>query len=267
MPASKNSKTQNLPKIYVGDEQVKVAQNKRAQVALLASRTPEKYIKQKEGRGGLTLDYVEANYVTARLNATFMFDWDVEVLETKILKEVGQIATQVKLTVRFADGTQVSKTAWGGSEIKKYAKGKRQGQIIDIADDLKGSQSDAMKKAASLLGVCWDVYSGATANGRNAKEETEDIVDGEIVEEDQVEPITEETAMEIAEAQMELKGHGVKLDGLNERIKKYVKKKFDVDVKDIPAGLSEVAGQAVLKNLKAEIGKSNPATATEPPGE
>jgi len=262
MAQTKNNKTQSLPAIYVGEDKVKIAQTKKAQIELLASLTPKKYIKQKPGRGGMTLDYVEANYVTARLNATFMFDWDVDVLETQILKEIGQIATQVKLTARFADKTTVSKTAWGGAEIKKFSGGPKKGDVIDISDDLKASQSDAIKKAASMLGVCWDVYSGLTGNGRKGK----DFVDAEVVEDETEEeqPITEGTAMDIANAQMELKGLGVKLDALNEKIKKYVKTKFSVDVENIPADLTENTGKAVLKNLKADIKKKNPATASEP---
>lgn len=267
---SKNNKIQTLPEIYVGEDKVKIAQTKAAQIELLATETPAKYIKKKQGRGGLVLDYVEANYVTARLNATFMFNWDVEVLETKIIKEIEQIATQIKLTARFADGTSVSKTAWGGSEIKKFSKGANKGNIIDISDDLKSSQSDALKKAASMLGVCWDVYSGLTRNGCNTKKDNpEEAIDAEVVEEEAEEeqPISEETAQEIAEAQMTLKGFGIKLDELDSKIKEFIKRKYKADIEYIPAGLTEKMGQVVLKNLNNDIKKHNPATATEPPNE
>ena len=108
----------------------------------------------------------------ARLNATFLCDWDLDIVEEKIFKEIGQIATKVKLTARFINGRTVSKTAWGGSSVKKS-----NGKIVDIADDLKSAESDALKKAASMIGICWDVYSGMT-NGDQA-------VPAEVVEVDQ----------------------------------------------------------------------------------
>ena len=167
-------------------ESLEMALTFEDQINLLAATTPKEYIKQRQGRGGKTFDYVEFNYVVARLNATFRYDWDVDIVEQNIYEKSSQIATKVRLTVRFADsetgkpGRVVSKTAWGGSEIKTS-----NDKIIDIADDLKSSQADATKKAASLLGLCWDVYSGLT-NGKNEKKEAspkeEEIYEGEETE-------------------------------------------------------------------------------------
>lgn len=153
----------NLPAIRVSDDKIKIAEDVYAQVELLSRQTPAKFIKQRKGRGG-TFDYVETNYVLARLNATFMFDWDNEVIEQIIDKENDQIATKIRLIVRFADGKEVKKDAWGGSEIKRWKENKK---IMDLANDLKASESDAIKKAASMLGICWDVYSGMTKNSKS----------------------------------------------------------------------------------------------------
>lgn len=168
-----NSKT--LPQIYVGEDKMSIAQTVRAQIALLALPTPEKYIMQREGRGGLTLDYVETNYVIGRLNVTFIFDWDSEILEQIIDKDNNQIAMKVRLTVRFANGKEIKKDAWGGSAIKFTKAGK----MMDLANDLKSAESDGIKKAASMLGICWDVYSGLTTSGKKKKQtKTKDKGDG-----------------------------------------------------------------------------------------
>ena len=161
-----NNKTRKATKqtaieIYVGEEKMAVAKTVNAQIALLAMQTPEKYIMQRKGRGNLTLDYVETNYVIGRLNATFFFNWDSEILEQIIDKDNNQIAMKVRLIVRFADGKEVKKDAWGGSAIKFSGT-----NMIDLADDLKSAESDGIKKAASMLGICWDVYSGLTGNGK-----------------------------------------------------------------------------------------------------
>ena len=167
-------KTTKALQVWVGREKEDVALTVEDQVNALSLRTPEQYIMQRKGRGGMTFDYVETNYVLGRLNATFMFDWDIEILDKIIDKENDQIAINVRLTVRFADGKVVKKDAWGGSEIKRLKENKK---IMDIADDLKAAESDATKKAASMLGICWDVYSGQTKNGKGKKSEKKDSKD------------------------------------------------------------------------------------------
>jgi len=49
----------------------------------------------------------------------------------------------------------VTKMAFGGSSITVS----REGEVISIADDLKAAATDALKKAASLLGVGLHLYS------------------------------------------------------------------------------------------------------------
>lgn len=167
-------KVEKLPAIRVSDDKIKIAETVRAQIELLSAPTPQKFIKRRKGRGGMSFDYVETNYVLARLNATFIFNWDNEVIEQIIDKEDDQIATKIRLTVRFADGKEVKKDAWGGATIKRIKESKK---IMDLANDLKASESDAIKKAASMLGVCWDVYSGMTKNGKSQKKESKKGVD------------------------------------------------------------------------------------------
>jgi len=172
--------------VPVGDQSIPMATTFEEQINLIFLPTPSAFIKQRPGRGGMTFDYVEANYIFQRLNAIFRCDWDVDIVEQNIYKEAGQIATKARLTVRFADGRVVSKTAWGGSDIKVSGE-----KVVDIADDLKGSESDAIKKAASMLGLCWDVYSGLT-NGKNEKKEAEtkeeEVYEGEEVAEPEGSP-------------------------------------------------------------------------------
>ncbi len=163
--------TEKLPKIWVGNEEMEVADTVNAQINLLSMKTPAKYIKQRKGRGGNVYDYVEMNYVVGRLNATFLFNWDCEVVDHHIFKDENQVATKVRLSVRFADGKEVKKEAWGGSDIARYKSGDYQGKIINIADDLKSAEADALKKAASMVGVCWDVYAGLTKSGKQKEEQ------------------------------------------------------------------------------------------------
>ncbi|MCK4792796.1 MAG: hypothetical protein KAV87_54205 [Desulfobacteraceae bacterium] len=165
----KKKATPQALQIYVGEDKVSVAKTVNTQVMMLSWPTPEKYIMQRKGRGNLLLDYVETNYVIGMLNAIFLFNWDTEILEQIIDKEENQIAMKVRLTVRFADGKEISKDAWGGSDIKRL---KDSGKMVDFADDLKSAESDGIKKAASMLGICWDVYAGLTSSGKKGRKKT-----------------------------------------------------------------------------------------------
>ena len=161
---SKNTeKKKSSPVVYVGNDKIELATNELAtisQVNLLASKTPQKYIKKRKGRGKKEFDYVEINYVIAKLNAIFGFNWSVEILDKEIGKD--KIFVQVRLKVQFENGREIYKDAFGGSDVKKSNE-----KVIDIADDLKSAESDGIKKAASMLGVAWDVYSGITKAENN----------------------------------------------------------------------------------------------------
>lgn len=170
---TKKTKVETLPQVYVGNEKMAIADTVHTQMRLLAIPTPKEYIKRRPGRGGKQYDYVEFNYIIGRLNATFMFDWDAEIVDHHIFRDENQISTKVRLTVRFADGKAVMKEAWGGSEIARFKTNAQSnaGQIINLADNLKSAEADALKKAASMLGICWDVYAGLVKSGKHKSDE------------------------------------------------------------------------------------------------
>lgn len=145
----------------------------KGQIALLTIPTPKDYIKSRRGRGGQSLDYIETNYVIARLNATFFFNWDVETVWQQVDLKERQVAVRIRLKVKFADGREIIKEAYGGSDVKRT----KTGELIDLADDLKAAESDALKKAASMLGVGWDVYSGIANREEAIDVEADDFSD------------------------------------------------------------------------------------------
>jgi recombination DNA repair RAD52 pathway protein len=119
---------------------------------IIGSKTPKDKIKQRPGRGGKTFDYVETGYIVDLLNSTFNGLWDFEIDE----QEVGttQVWVKGKLTVWITPEMKITKTQFGGSDIKKTSEGKP----VDVADDLKAASSDCLKKCASLLGFAKDIY-------------------------------------------------------------------------------------------------------------
>ena len=123
-----------------------------AQKSIIEMSTPNCFIEQRPGRGGMTFNYVEIGYVINRLNVAFGFDWDFDIIDDKQIGD--QIIVKGKLTVRIKDRS-ISKTQYGSAEIKKQ---KNSNNPIDIADDYKGAASDSLKKCASMIGLASDVY-------------------------------------------------------------------------------------------------------------
>lgn len=138
---------------------------------LITRKTPDKVVLDRPGRGQQTFKYVPVAWFIDQLNALFGYNWDFEVAEHEIVKDK-QIWVKGKLTVRGPDGVVITKTQFGGSDVK-YTK---EGKVIDIADDLKSASSDCLKKCATLLGLAWDVYSGARESMVEAGPSTEQLL-------------------------------------------------------------------------------------------
>lgn len=134
------------------------------QKAFLEKRTPAVFIKSRPIRGGGNANYVEVGYVIEMLNAIFgmgAWDWEYEIVVALSFPNTKQIVLTGKLTCRIHDKSSgeviatIIKTASGGGEIKTPKGGT---EPIDLADDVKSASADALKKAASLIGIAADVY-------------------------------------------------------------------------------------------------------------
>lgn len=127
------------------------------QINLLMQKTPERFVKERTIRGGGKAKYVQIQYVIGMLNLITGYRWDFEIVDEKEIS--GQIIVRGKLSVATKDGTTITKTQYGGAEIKAYGKEHdKAGQPMDISSDYKAAASDCIKKCASLMGVAWDVY-------------------------------------------------------------------------------------------------------------
>jgi hypothetical protein len=117
---------------------------------------PPELIRHREGQDGKMLSYLETHVVIERLNEG-CDAWSFEVVQHHIYKV--EVVVVGKLT---ADG--VIKMAFGGSAITINNAGK----VVSLADDLKAAASDALKKAASMLGVGLDLYARRSAIPRQS---------------------------------------------------------------------------------------------------
>lgn len=74
------------------------------------------------------------------------------------LKIPGRTVIENGVETRYEPIT-ITKHAFGGTDIKYYSdRSEQAGMIIDLADDYKSAEADMLKKAASYLGMCADVY-------------------------------------------------------------------------------------------------------------
>lgn len=115
---------------------------------ILTRPFPSELIRHRPGQNGQQLSYIPTFAVIARLNEG-CDAWDFEITEHLLFDN--EVVVIGKLT---ADG--ITKVAFGGSAVTKD----NAGRIVSLADDLKSAASDALKKAASLLGVGLELYGG-----------------------------------------------------------------------------------------------------------
>lgn len=115
---------------------------------------PRELIRHRPGRRGESLAYVEGHAVIARLNEAFDSRWSFE-----IVREIVRDEEVVVLGGLSAEG--VTKNAFGSSAITRSSE---DGSTVCLGDDLKAAATDALKKAASLLGVALDLYQVQAAS-------------------------------------------------------------------------------------------------------
>lgn len=107
-------------------------------------------IKYRPGNFGQTIAYIEGHAVIKRLNEVFQSRWSFEIVE----HQVNQTEAQVLGKLTCFNGA-VTKMSFGGSKVKTNTES---GEVVSIVDDLKAAATDALKKAASLLGVGLHLY-------------------------------------------------------------------------------------------------------------
>lgn len=136
--------------------------------------TPKEFKKNRKIRGGKTADYVEVGYIKQVLNTVFGPFWDftriglLEYLTDSLHAtdgRLGIITLRARLTVHIPTPlgwVDIVKEAVGEAEIQRYSEkgGANAGKAVNIGDDEKAAESDALKRAASYFGIAADVYWG-----------------------------------------------------------------------------------------------------------
>lgn len=101
-------------------------------------------------KGGVNLTYIPVSEVITRLNRVIGIEnWSSTIVKCdRDALDPDYIVAHVRL-VATIDDKVVSKDGFGGQKIKRM----KNGEIVDLGDEMKGAVSDALKKAAQQLGV------------------------------------------------------------------------------------------------------------------
>jgi len=130
-------------------------------LAELTKPFPKEAIKQRQGGGGRSFDYVPGHTVIHRLNAATENQWSFRVID---------ITTRTITTQR--DGRTFESTLMTATvELDIHGLGARQHMGVQMVNDsggedlVKGAITDALKKAATLFGVGLELYGPDVESG------------------------------------------------------------------------------------------------------
>jgi len=126
---------------------------------LLATDVPPEHVTQREGAGGMKLDYVTGRYVKQRLNEIFGWDgWSYEVIRVELFPEECTAFAHVRLRVRAPEIGHINKDGLA------YGHGRKGAEGFDFA--IAEAVTDALKRAAVSLGQNMGLSLYPYAQGR-----------------------------------------------------------------------------------------------------
>ncbi len=126
-------------------------------------------------RGGNKYEYLPGWWFQEQLTALFSGMWSFVILERNIDLETSQVWVSGELQITLANEQMIRRPGTGGAEIDRYqsdvhAKDRsgceipaivvhKAGSIIDLADDIKSAETEALSRAARWLGFGADIYN------------------------------------------------------------------------------------------------------------
>ena len=138
------------------------------QIALVKQEIPQEFISRMD-QGRKHFNYVEYAYVQELLNRIFGYNWSIAVKEHKVY-DTGIINDKTKTTKKFVSvlvaltvpvtdpddpshHIYITKESFGGHAMNGT-------DAETLSQTFKVATSDAIKKAASMLGIAQDIYMG-----------------------------------------------------------------------------------------------------------
>lgn len=127
------------------------------QLDLINQPTPQEHILNRDDG----LKSVTGFYVKKQLNYLFGLNYDFQIVYQEFIQGSKEVIVHGRLVLRTPKGT-VTKEQFGSSKVE--LSNVNNGSIsitapVNIGNAFKSAATDALKKCASEIGICWDVYS------------------------------------------------------------------------------------------------------------
>jgi len=138
-------------------------------------------VERQLRKSGTSLTYIPVSEVITRLNKILGVDrWSFEIIScSRDGIDPDYIVAHVRIMwfCNDSDGV-IIRDGYGGQKIKRT----KQGEIVDLGDEMKGAVSDALKKAAQTLGVGLYLARSEEAIYEEFNQESRSSVDPAIAE-------------------------------------------------------------------------------------
>ncbi len=134
--------------------------------ALEIAFSPDEVTEMRVAGFDFVFKSIAVDAVTRRLNDVFGSSWSFEIIRNDFLppQDPTQIVVLARIIVKGEFG-DIVKEAFGQANISR-----QDGIILNIGFDMKAAASDALKKAATLLGVGLYLYGEARESRRVAQQ-------------------------------------------------------------------------------------------------
>lgn len=138
-------------------------------------------VERQLRKSGTSLTYIPVSEVITRLNKVLGVDrWSFEIIScNRDGIDPDYIVAHVRITWFCNENNgAIIRDGYGGQKIKRT----KQGEIVDLGDEMKGAVSDALKKAAQTLGVGLYLARSEEAIYEEFNQESRSSVDPAIAE-------------------------------------------------------------------------------------
>lgn len=107
-------------------------------------------LKERKGVAGKIFKYVASGDIIERMNTVFHGNWNVELIESKIVEE--QLLVLVRVSVDD-EGSLFYQDGYASYPIFRFTSGENKGKIIDIGNSYRSAMTKAIKTSCSRWGV------------------------------------------------------------------------------------------------------------------
>lgn len=170
------------------------------QIELIKAKTPKSEIEIKTDKNGFSYKSVKASYIKKRLSIIFGWNFDFEIKSRQFLVATKEVLVEGRLTIRTNKGTIVRDQFgqhYTSTQTDANESGGTTTHSSDIGNAYKAAATDALKKCASEIGICWDIYGQEHSDMKKDEQPEPDHAEKKILERLHHFMITCETTKEV----------------------------------------------------------------------